>query len=136
MRGAVGWGLVVQSSICMPVVFAAYIPSWSGAIAQLPGQFALIGLLAAAIYAFAVHRQKYAIVLFALMLGLIGGIVGGLSFAWATHGFRESTTIAFFELNRLQAAGFIGLVASWLLLEAISYGHKVACQTQSRRESN
>jgi hypothetical protein len=106
-------------------MFAVYIPSWSGAVAQLPMQFALIVLLAVAIYAYSIQRHKARVVLSGLSLGFVAGLVGGLCYAWTSQGFNEFNTIAFFELHQFQVAEFLGLVASWLLLEAVSYGwHK------------
>jgi hypothetical protein len=106
-------------------MLAWYQPSWAGAVPHIIGQSVVIGILFAAVCAYAAQRHRKVVVAGVLLSGIVGASLGWLAYVWSSDGFSEDSLIAFFELNRFQVAAFFGIVASWLLLEAVSFGWRL-----------
>jgi hypothetical protein len=102
-------------------MLAMYVPSWSGAIQNLPVQLLLLIFTAIAIYRFAIQRHKRASIILALTTASISCWCCLLLVPWLRQGFSERSVIAFFELKVFLWSGFAGLIAGWILLETISF---------------
>jgi hypothetical protein len=111
------------------MIFAAYIPSWSGAIEEIFWQSLLFVFLGIAIFSYARHRYGSFLAVIAPIVGLTLSIGIGLNFAWAgwdkiRPGLGDSPelifkdrTCAFFELGNSAIVGAAGLVIGELILE-------------------